>query len=76
MADKDAVWERLRARHELTLPLADVVRWDFADFVFGLEHDLFASTMRLRRAGFAGCLETPPHLLAQVEAYRAARVLP
>lgn len=76
MADKEPVWARLRARHGLVLPLSQVARRDFADFVFGLEHDLFASTMRLRSAGFAGCLDTPAHLLAQMAGYRAARVLP
>ena len=76
MADKAPVWERLRARHDLALPLEQVARWDFADFVFGLEHDIFASTTRLRQAGFSGCLDTPSHLLAQVAAYRAAGILP
>jgi nucleoside-diphosphate-sugar epimerase len=76
MADKAPVWGRLRARHGLELPLEAVARWDFADFVFGLEHDLFASTTRLRQAGFAACLDTPSHLLGQIAAYRAARILP
>jgi len=76
MADKAPVWERLRARHDLALPLDAVARWDFVDFVLGLEHDLFASTTRLRQAGFAECLDTPALLLGQVAAYRAARILP
>jgi nucleoside-diphosphate-sugar epimerase len=76
MADKAPVWERIRARAGLRLPLPDVARWDFADFALGLEHDLFAATTRLRQAGFADCLDTIPHLLGQVDAYRAERVLP
>lgn len=76
MADKGAVWQRIAAREGLALPLGDVARWEFLDFVLGLEHDLFASTTRLRQAGFADCLDTQAHLLAQIAAYRAARVLP
>lgn len=72
MADKAPVWERMG----LARPLEQVARWDFADFVFGLEHDLFASTTRLRRAGFGECLDTPSLLLEQIGAYRAAGVLP
>lgn len=72
MADKGAVWARIGG----TLPLSDVARWDFADFVFGLEHDLFASTTRLRRAGFAECLDSIELLLGQIGAYRQAGVLP
>jgi hypothetical protein len=72
MADKGAVWARMGAG----LPLDEVARWDFADFVFGLEHDLFASTTRLRQAGFGECLDSVDLLLEQVGAYRAAGVLP
>jgi nucleoside-diphosphate-sugar epimerase len=76
MEGKDEAWARLAARAGLVRPLAEVARWDFLDFALGLEHDLFASTTRLRLAGFPHCLDTPTHLLAQIEAYRAARILP
>ena len=76
MADKEPVWQRIVARHGLRLKLAQVARWDFADFALGLEHDLCAATTRLRQAGFGECLDTPAHLLGQLAAYRAAAVLP
>jgi nucleoside-diphosphate-sugar epimerase len=76
MADKDAAWARITASARLTRPLPEVARWDFLDFALGLEHDLFASTTRLRQAGFTECLDTPSHLLAQIDAYRALRILP
>lgn len=68
MADKGDVWARMGGR----LPLAEVARWDFADFVFGLEHDLFAATTRLRQAGFGECLDSVDLLLGQIGVYRAA----
>ncbi len=68
MADKGDVWARMGGR----LPLAEVARWDFADFVFGLEHDLFAATTRLRQAGFGECLDSVELLLGQIGVYRAA----
>ena len=72
MADKGAAWARLG----LALPLSEVVLWDFLDFVLGLEHDLFASSTRRHEAGFGECLDTQAHLLGQIAAYRAARILP
>ena len=76
MADKGPVWARIMAREGLALPIDEVARWDFADFVLGLEHDLFASTTRLRQAGFGECLDSTALLLGQVAAYRAAKLLP
>lgn len=76
MADKEPVWERIRARHGLALPLGQVASWDFADFVLGLDHDVLSSMAAARGAGFTGFSDTWAMAARQVEAYRAARVLP
>ena len=76
MADKGPVWERIRARHGLRLPLDAVASWPFADFFLGLEHDVLSSMAAARGAGFTGSVDTWAMFGAQVEGYRAARVLP
>ena len=76
MADKAPVWEAIRARHGLRLPIEQVAAWDFADFVFGLDYDMVFSMNAARTAGFAGFRDTPALIASQIEGYRAARILP
>ena len=40
MADKAPVWEAIRARHGLALPLTGVASWEFADFFLGMDYDV------------------------------------
>jgi nucleoside-diphosphate-sugar epimerase len=76
MADKAPVWERIRARHGLALPLDQVASWDFADFFLGLDYDVMLSMNAARRAGFTGFVDSREMVLAQIAGYRAARILP
>ncbi|TCZ61303.1 SDR family oxidoreductase [Roseicella aquatilis] len=76
MADKGPVWEAIRRRHDLLLPLEAVASWDFADFFLGMDYDVMLSMTAARRAGFTGCVDSWEMFARQVEAYRAARVLP
>lgn len=76
MADKEPVWEAIRARHGLVLPLAEVANWDFADFFLGMDYDVLSSMTAARAAGFTGFVDSWAMFAAQIEGYRAARVLP
>jgi hypothetical protein len=76
LADKGPVWERVRARHGLALPLERVADWGFADFFLGLEWDVLSSMTAARAAGFAGSVDSWAMFARQVAAYRAANVLP
>ncbi|GAA0593796.1 SDR family oxidoreductase [Craurococcus roseus] len=76
MADKAPVWERVRARHGLVLPLERVADWAFADFFLGLEWDVLSSMAAARAAGFTGSVDTWAMFTEQIAGYRAARVLP
>jgi nucleoside-diphosphate-sugar epimerase len=62
MADRRDVWERLATRHDLIpIDYADrVVGWEFGEFIRTSGFDNVSSTMKLRRAGFTGCLDTGP----------------
>ncbi|WP_137126778.1 SDR family oxidoreductase [Roseomonas sp. HF4] len=76
MADKDPVWEAIRARHGLVLPLAQVASWDFADFFLNMDYDVLASMTAARSAGFTGFVDSWAMFDRQVDGFRAARVLP
>jgi len=77
MADKAPVWDKIVARQGLEpRPLASLASWEFADFVFEKEWDMFSDTGKLRRAGFNACVDTVVMLREQLEKYRKARLLP
>jgi nucleoside-diphosphate-sugar epimerase len=76
MADKGPVWEEIRARHGLALPIAEVASWDFADFFLNMDYDVLASMTAARAAGFAGFVDSWAMFATQIEGYRAARILP
>ena len=76
MADKTPVWERIRERHGLVLPLDRVASWDFADFFLGLDHDVLSSVAAARAAGFTGAVDTWAMFAEQIAGYRAAKILP
>jgi hypothetical protein len=59
MADKAPVWDRIVAKHGLQpYPFDEVVSWGFADAIFGTEWDIARSTLKARRHGFDGFIET------------------
>ena len=77
MADKGPVWERIVQRHGLVAqPMAAVVTWGFGDFLWGLEHDVVSSMTKIRQAGFHDTLDTEAEILAHLQRYREARILP
>ena len=76
MADKAPVWERVRARHGLVLPLERVASWEFADFFLGMDYDVLSSMAAARAAGFAGSVDSWAMFAEQIAGYRADKVLP
>lgn len=77
MADKQPAWDRMTAAHGLVAqPLDQVANWAFADFALNQGHDVFYDLSRLRAVGFANHVDTAERLIAQLIAYRKARILP
>jgi nucleoside-diphosphate-sugar epimerase len=77
MADKEPLWQRITARHGLVQqPLSAIARWDFLEFALGLRHDIASSMNRARLAGFHEVRDTEAMFREQLDAYRAARILP
>jgi len=77
MKDKDPAWKRIVERHSLVpTALQDIASWTFADFFWGLDHDNFADTTRIRLHGFHGVVDTGKQILAYLQRYRDSRLLP
>ena len=77
LRDKGPVWDEIVRKHQLRPYAIDqVARWDFADFVFGMDYDVMSSLTRARLAGFHETIDTTEMFLRYLSAYRAARVLP
>ena len=77
MADKSHVWERMVARHGLRpTPYAQAALWPYADFVFTPAYDIMSDTLKLRKTGFADCLDTGQMFLDLFAHFRRSRVIP
>ena len=77
MADKGAVWDAVVVRHGLARrSLADAGVWSYADFNFRRSYDVMSSTIALRQAGFAECLDTERMYLDHLQWFREQRTLP
>jgi nucleoside-diphosphate-sugar epimerase len=77
MADKEAAWQAMQARHGLApIPYKDVSSWPFADFVWSWDYDMFADGSKARRHGFVEHVQTSAMLFDQFDQLRAAGVIP
>lgn len=76
-----AVWNDIVRKHNLELhTLSEVVpSWDFPDWSLRYNTPAFpnfASTIKIRQAGFAPCLDTEDVFISILQDFQAARILP
>lgn len=77
MADKASAWDELQGRHHLIAPsLEQFAAWDFVDGWFGMADDMVQSTIKIRRAGFNGCIDTHESFLRNLSQLRRWRFIP
>ena len=77
VADKEPLWERMKATHGLRdVPFADVSSWAFGDGVFSWDYDFLADGSKARRAGFAEHVETEGMFAGLFAELRAQRIIP
>ena len=78
MADKAAVWDSIVARHGLrATPFNMMADWSFAtNNVFGLNWDIFASTVKAHQFGFADMVDSEAMFDRLFAGYRTLRILP
>lgn len=77
MADKAPLWDEMISRHQLRAPtLEHFVSWPFVDGWFGMDFDMVQSTIKIRQAGFAGCIDTHTSFLNHLGKLRTQRLIP
>lgn len=77
MADKTALWATLVAQYDLVVKdYAAVSGWQFADFVFSWDYDMFADGSKARRCGFGEFIDTEKMFFALFEQFRQDRIIP
>lgn len=77
MADKAEVWSGIARKYQLRpMAMDDVCSWSFGDFFLGQDYDVFMSTLKIRKAGFTGVVDTEAQILAHMARYQEERILP
>jgi nucleoside-diphosphate-sugar epimerase len=81
MADKAHVWDRIVEKHQLRrTPYADISpNWQFADFVFAYgaqPEPALVSTIKIRQAGFADCIDTEEMFLGYIREMQDTGLIP
>ncbi|MGF6228236.1 nucleoside-diphosphate-sugar epimerase [Inquilinus ginsengisoli] len=77
MADKEPLWRSMIAKHGLApTPYRDVSSWRFADFIFGLDYDMFGDTTKSRLFGFHDTVDTEAMVFAIFRDLRRRRIIP
>ncbi len=76
-ADSGVTWAELVVRHGLSEPdLNRIASWSYGDFMLRVGWDDMSSTLKIRRAGFAGVRGTWESLSDALTEYRVRRVIP
>ena len=74
MQNKGKQWDSIVRRHGLIpTDYAAASAWHFADAIFATEYDMIQSTIKIRRAGFAGCVDTHTSVVDQLMMLRSRR---
>jgi nucleoside-diphosphate-sugar epimerase len=77
MADKGPLWDSIVKKYGLRhIPYEQIVNWAFGDFAFRQDRDNVSSTIKVRQAGFADCMDTETMFSSFFDHLRSARILP
>jgi nucleoside-diphosphate-sugar epimerase len=77
MANKGALWEEIRARHNLrNYPLEALANWSFADWLYGTDYDIMSSTTKLRQAGWNKIVDSQTMYLKLLQELRDDAIIP
>jgi nucleoside-diphosphate-sugar epimerase len=79
MSDKEAVWADIVRKHGLRpYTVAELVggSWPFAEAAFSAPAPFFESTIKIREAGFAGCIDSHRMFAEHLADLQARKILP
>jgi nucleoside-diphosphate-sugar epimerase len=76
MADKEPLWNAMRAKYGLKHTYAEVSSWAFGDAVFSWDYDMIADGSKARRFGFHEFVQTEEMFKQIFDDLRKRRVIP
>jgi hypothetical protein len=77
MSEKAPLWNAMVARYGLhPTPYAQVANWAFVDFMLNFPEETILSTIKIRQAGFADCIDTHQSFKRQLGKLREMRIIP
>jgi nucleoside-diphosphate-sugar epimerase len=77
MSEKAPLWDSMVARYALHATSYDqIANWAFVDWMLNFREETILSTIKIRQAGFADCIDTHQSFRRQLTRLRDQRVIP
>src|SRR3984957_9734677 len=77
MSEKAALWDSMVARYGLhAMPYDQIANWAFVDWMLNFREETILSTIKIRKAGFADCIDTHLSFRHQLARLRDLRIIP
>jgi len=77
MSEKAPLWDSIVARYGLhATPYQQIANWSFVDWMLNFREETILSTIKIRQAGFADCIDTHQSFRRQLIRLRDLRVIP
>jgi len=77
MSEKTPLWDSIVARYGLhATPYNQIANWAFVDWMLNFREETIQSTIKIRQAGFADCIDTHQSFKRQLTRLRDLRIIP
>ncbi len=77
MSENGPLWDSLVARYGLhATPYEQIANWSFVDWMLNFGEETILSTIKIRKAGFADCIDTHESFRRQLTKLRELRIIP
>jgi nucleoside-diphosphate-sugar epimerase len=77
MSEKGPLWDAMVARYGLhATPYDQIANWSFVDWMLNFGEETILSTIKIRQAGFADCIDTHQSFSRQLTRLRDLRIVP
>src|SRR5271155_3642263 len=77
MSEKGPLWDSIVARYGLhATPYEQIANWSFVDWMLNFGEEVTLSTIKIRQAGFADCIDTHQSFKRQLTRLRNMRIIP
>src|ERR1700719_2330008 len=77
MSEKAPLWESMVTRYGLhATPYDQIANWAFVDWMLNFREETILSTIKIRKAAFADCIDTPQSFRRQLTRLRDLRIIP